>query len=116
MSHPVSAAKPATISRIVHDARRRHVRRRLHPAGEREFKPGDAVRSLTRIVNDGTYPHRDFGEVLVHHGDAGFVRESWSFLGEVYYTVDFAARAAVVILRDREMARAARRSVNRLPY
>jgi nitrogen fixation protein NifZ len=116
MSHQVPAAKPATISRVVHDARRRRVGRGPGAVGQREFKPGDAVRSLTRIINDGIYPHRDFGEILVHQGDTGFVRESWSFLGEVYYTVDFVDRAAVVIMRDREMARAARRSVNRLPY
>ena len=35
-------------------------------AGKREFKPGDAVRSLTRITNDGIYPHRDIGETLVN--------------------------------------------------
>ena len=65
------------------------------------------MRSLTQVTNDGIYPHKDIGEILVNGGDVGIVRESWSFLGEVYYTVEFFARAAVVIMRGREMERAA---------
>ena len=107
MSHPAPNPKPATIGRVVHDARRRYVGRGPGVVGKREFKRGDAVRSLTQIINDGIYPHRDIGETLVHQGDAGIVRESWSFLGETYYTVEFLARAAVVIMRGREMKRAA---------
>ena len=113
MSYQNHATKPATIGRIVHDARRRNVGRGRLAAGKREFKQGDAVRSLVRIVNDGIYPHRDIGETLVHHGDVGIVRESWTFLGEGYCTVEFVARAAVVILRGREMARAPRRGADR---
>ena len=109
MSYPMPAPKPATIFRVVHDARRREVARGPGVIGKHEFKPGDAVRSLTQIINDGLYPHRDIGETLVHQGDAGMVRENWSFLGESYYTVEFFTRAAVVIMRGREMARAARR-------
>jgi nitrogen fixation protein NifZ len=109
MSHPNSRPGPATIARVVHDPRRRTVGRGPCVAGKREFDPGDAVRSLTQVTNDGIYPHRDIGDTLVHQGDIGVVREGWSFLGEAYYTVEFFAHAAVVILRDREMARAARR-------
>jgi nitrogen fixation protein NifZ len=107
MSTPTPNPKPATIGRVVHDARRRHVGRAPGVVGKRDFKRGDAVRSLTQIINDGIYPHRDIGETLVHQGDAGIVRESWSFLGEIYYTVEFLTRAAVVIMRGREMKRAA---------
>ena len=110
MSTPTRSPRPATIGRVVHDARRRHVGRAPGVVGKRDFKRGDAVRSLTRIINDGIYPHRDIGETLVYQGDAGIVRESWSFLGEIYYTVEFLARAAVVIMRGREMKRAAARS------
>jgi nitrogen fixation protein NifZ len=110
MSIPTPNPKPATIGRVVHDARRRHVGRGPGVVGKRDFKRGDAVRSLTQIINDGIYPHRDIGETLVHQGDAGIVRESWSFLGEIYYTVEFLTRAAVVIMRGREMKRAAARS------
>jgi nitrogen fixation protein NifZ len=107
MSYPTPTAKPVTIGRVVHDARRRSIARAPSVAGKHEFKRGDAVRSLTQIINDGLYPHRDIGETLVHQGDAGMVRESWSFLGEIYYTVEFLNRAAVVIMRGQEMKRAA---------
>jgi nitrogen fixation protein NifZ len=109
MSHPNSRPRPAAIARVVHDPRRQSVGRPPGVAGKREFKPGDAVRSLTQVTNDGIYPHRDIGDTLVHQGDIGVVREGWSFLGEAYYTVEFFAHAAVVIMRDREMVRAARR-------
>jgi nitrogen fixation protein NifZ len=109
MSHPSPRLKPATIARVVHDPRRRSHRRGPDIAGNREFKPGDAVRSLTRVTNDGIYPHRDIGDTLVDGGDIGAVRQSWSFLGEAYYTVEFSAQAAVVILRGQEMERTARR-------
>lgn len=112
MSYQAPAPKPVTIGRVVHDGRRRHVGRGPGVIGKREFKQGDAVRSLTRITNDGLYPHRDIGETLVDQGDTGIVRESWGFLGENYYTVEFFTRAAVVIMRDREMTRAARRRVS----
>jgi nitrogen fixation protein NifZ len=111
MSDQTFATRPATIGRVVHDASRRRIGRAV--GGRGEFKPGDAVRSLALVKNDGIYPHKDIGEAVVHQGDAGIVRERWSFLGEIYYTVEFAARAAVVIMRGREMARAARRGGSR---
>ena len=74
-------------------------------ANKLQFNPGEEIRSLRPVKNDGIYPHKEIGELLVRHGDAGIVRERWSFLGEIYYTVEFAARAAVVIMRGREMMR-----------
>lgn len=109
MSNLTPDPRPVTIARVVHDPRRRRLGRGPGIAGRHEFKPGDAVRSLTEVVNDGIYPHRDIGEILVYRGDTGMVRESWSFLGEVYYTVEFFAHAAVVIMRGQEMTRAAQR-------
>ncbi|RTL48758.1 MAG: nitrogen fixation protein NifZ [Bradyrhizobiaceae bacterium] len=70
-----------------------------------EFSAGEPVRAAAVIKNDGMYPHKDIGEPLVHPGDAGIVRESWRFLGEVYYTVEFVARSVFVIMRGREMVR-----------
>ena len=109
MSLPNPRLKPATIARVVHDPRRRSHGRSPDIAGKRAFQPGDAVRSLTRVTNDGIYPHRDIGDTLVDGGDIGAVRQSWSFLGEAYYTVEFSAQAAIVILRGQEMEQAARR-------
>lgn len=105
MTHS-NSPKATTIARVVHDARQRSVERATSLYGKR-FARGEAVRALMSVKNDGVYPHRDIGEVLVSKGDAGFVREDWSFLGEIYYTVEFVSRAVVVIMRGREMERAA---------
>ena len=104
MSRPLPAAKPAAVARVVHSVGRRTVGRGRGASNAREFKLGDAVRSLRRIENDGICPRKDFGETLVYQGDPGIVRERWSFLGEAYYTVEFAGRAAIVIMRGPEMA------------
>jgi nitrogen fixation protein NifZ len=80
----------------------------LAPSGtlRREFDVGEAVRVVVPVRNDGHYPRKDIGEIVVQRGDAGRVCESWSFLGEIYYTVKFAAQATVVIMRGCEMERA----------
>lgn len=104
MTRPIDGEKPPVIGRVSHDARRRS-EQAFGVGAMRYFKRGDEVRSLTQVRNDGTYPHRGIGELLVRQGDAGCVREDWSFLGEVYYTVEFASRAAVVIMRGKEMER-----------
>ena len=106
MSSQTVASRPATIARVAHDGRRR-IARAPGGAGGREFKLGDAVRSLTQVKNDGISPYKDIGETLVQEGDAGIVRERWSFLGEVYYTVEFVAGTTAVIMRGREITRAA---------
>jgi nitrogen fixation protein NifZ len=112
MSCRIQVSKPATIGRVVHDERQRRIGRSAGAGGQREFKPGDVVRALTPVMNDGIDPHRDMGEMMVHRGDAGVVRDSWSFLGEIYYRVEFVARAAVVIMHGREIANAALRALN----
>jgi len=100
----INATRPAAIARVVRHAGPRKSGA-ASCAGRRHFKLGETVRSLAQIRNDGTYPHRDIGEVLVRQGDLGCVREDWSFLGEVYYTVEFIDRAVVVIMRGKEMER-----------
>ena len=109
MTRRIDGERPAVVGRVSRDARQRSDRRAFGIGAKRHFKLGDEVRSLTQVRNDGTYPHRDIGEILVYQGDTGVVRESWGFLGEVYYTVEFFAHAAVVIMRGQEMARAAQR-------
>ena len=73
--------------------------------GGGDFVDSEKVRSTAQVKNDGTYPHKEIGEVIVREGDIGFVRESWNFLGQIYYTVEFADRGVVVIMRGREMAK-----------
>jgi nitrogen fixation protein NifZ len=99
------AAKPRPMARIVCDAHLRKAIRSLEARAWGEFGAGEPIRSVALIRNDGMYPHKDIGEALVHPGDTGIVRESWRFLGEVYYTVEFIAQSVFVIMRGREMAR-----------
>ena len=113
MSISATADKPPTISRVVYEARGRRMARSLGRFDSERFETGDTVRSLTEVKNDGISPHKDIGEILVNQGDTGVVRDSWSFLGESYYTVEFAARAACVIMSGREMSRAAHRRTRR---
>lgn len=74
-----------------------------NPHGASDFSDDEKVRATAQVKNDGTYPHKEIGEVIVHEGDLGFVRESWHFLGQIYYTVEFTARGVVVIMREREL-------------
>jgi len=64
---------------------------------------GEKVRAARPLRNDGTYPHKDIGEILVREGDVGYVFEIVKFCGEVYYTVEFVERAVVVGTRRRDL-------------
>ncbi|WP_454644985.1 nitrogen fixation protein NifZ [Bradyrhizobium liaoningense] len=97
--------KPRPVARIVCDAHRRRTVRNMERRFTGEYSVGEPIRAAALIRNDGMYPHKDVGEPLVHPGDAGVVRESWRFLGEVYYTVEFTARSVFVIMADHEMMR-----------
>jgi NifZ domain len=72
---------------------------------EHDFVAGERVRSLGPVKNDGTYAHKNIGEIVVHERDVGVVHERWNFLGQLYYTVEFIDRAVVVIMRGRELAK-----------
>ena len=104
-SKPRSTPKSRPIARVVCDAGRRKTVRNLETRLAGRFEAGEPIRSIAVIKNDGMYPHREFGEALVHPGDAGVVRESWGFLGDIYYTVEFSARSVFVIMRGYEMTR-----------
>jgi nitrogen fixation protein NifZ len=104
-SKPRSKPKSRPIARVVCDAGRRKIVRNMETRFAGRFEVGEPIRSIAVIKNDGMYPHRDVGEALVHPGDAGTVRESWRFLGDIYYTVEFNARSVFVIMRGYEMTR-----------
>ena len=73
------------------------------------FMPGTKVVSTKYVKNDGTFPGREIGEVLVRTGDVGYVRDVGMFLQRYYiYAVDFIARDAVVGMRGRELVLADR--------
>jgi nitrogen fixation protein NifZ len=102
-SKPKPSPRSRPIARVVCDAGKRRTVRNMEIRFAGEFQAGEPIRSIAVIKNDGMYPHRDVGEALVHPGDAGVVRESWRFLGEVYYTVEFVALSVFVIMRGYEM-------------
>ena len=98
-----TSARPRTMGRVVNDTLPVAVANLKLVASQR-FATGDQVRARTTIQNDGVCPRRDIGEALVCPGDRGTVRESWRFLGDTYYTVEFAARAVYVIMRGGELS------------
>lgn len=72
--------------------------------GPPRFLPGARVRSTRQVKNDGTFPGRELGDVLVRKGDVGYVRDVGTFLQRFYiYAVDFADRGAVVGMKAREL-------------
>jgi hypothetical protein len=77
----------------------------MNATEEHDFAAGERVRSLGPVKNDGTYAHKNIGEIVVHERDVGVVHERWNFLGQFYYTVEFVDRAVVVIMRGRELAK-----------
>jgi nitrogen fixation protein NifZ len=79
--------------------------RAISATEEHDFAAGERVRSLGPVKNDGTYAHKNIGEIVVHERDLGVVHERWTFLGQLYYTVEFIDRAVVVIMRGRELAK-----------
>ena len=69
------------------------------------FSPGEKVRSIKHIKNDGTYPGKEIGENLVRKGDVGYVRDIGTYLQQFYiYAIEFADRAVIVGMRGKELA------------
>jgi nitrogen fixation protein NifZ len=65
---------------------------------------GARVRSLRTIRNDGTFPGKDIGDVLVKKGDEGYVVSIGTFLQQFYiYGVDFPARGYRVGMKRKEL-------------
>jgi nitrogen fixation protein NifZ len=68
------------------------------------FRPGEKVRATRYVKNDGTYPHREIGDILVQKGDVGYVRDIGIFLQQFYiYAVEFVDRDVVVGMRGQEL-------------
>nr|WP_298351756.1 nitrogen fixation protein NifZ [Rhodoblastus sp.] len=68
------------------------------------YMPGDRVVSLKHIRNDGTYPLKDIGEIIVRKGDVGYVRDIGTFLQQFYiYAVEWVERGTIVGMRGKEL-------------
>ncbi|WP_047307718.1 nitrogen fixation protein NifZ [Rhodopseudomonas palustris] len=75
--------------------------------GPPEFEYGQKVRSRLNIRNDGTFPGKEIGEVLVKRGDEGYVVSIGTFLQQFYiYGVDFVAQGRIVGMKRRELVAA----------
>jgi nitrogen fixation protein NifZ len=54
------------------------------------YEFGQQVRVVRNVRNDGTFPGRDVGELLLRRGATGYVRDIGTFLqDELIYSVDF---------------------------
>lgn len=70
------------------------------------FDYGERVRSRLTIRNDGTFPGREIGEILVRKGDWGYVVSIGTFLQRFYiYGVDFPDHGYRVGMKARELVR-----------
>ncbi len=73
-------------------------------AGPPAFEFGEKVRARLQIRNDGTFPGKDIGDILVKKGDIGYVTGIGTFLQQFYiYSVDFYERGHKVGMRAREL-------------
>lgn len=68
------------------------------------FEFGQHVRVTRNVRNDGTFPGREVGEVLLRRGATGYVRDIGTFLqDEIIYAVDFIAYGYRVGCREAEL-------------
>lgn len=68
------------------------------------FDYGERVRARRSIRNDGTYPGREIGDVLVKKGEEGFVVSIGTFLQQFYiYGVEFLDSGHRVGMKRREL-------------
>jgi nitrogen fixation protein NifZ len=68
------------------------------------FDYGDKVRARRTIRNDGTFPGKDIGEILVTKGELGYVVNIGTFLQQFYiYGVEFESTGHRVGMKRREL-------------
>lgn len=68
------------------------------------FDYGQKVRSKKYVRNDGTFPGKEIGDILVNKGDVGYVTSIGTFLQQFYiYGVDFYELGYRVGMRGKEL-------------
>ncbi len=73
-------------------------------SGPPVFRPGEKVRATKYVKNDGTYPRREIGDVLVRKGETGYVRDIGTFLQQFYiYAVEWTESGTLVGMRGKEL-------------
>jgi len=69
-----------------------------------KFEFGQHVRVTRNVRNDGTFPGREIGELLLRRGATGYVRDIGTFLqDEIVYAVDFIEYGYRVGCREQEL-------------
>lgn len=69
-----------------------------------KFEFGSPVRVIRNVRDDGTYPGRDIGDLLVRRGSVGTVIEIGTFLqDQIIYTVHFLELDRIVGCREEEL-------------
>lgn len=72
--------------------------------GPPRFKYGQKVRSRKSVRNDGTFPGREIGDILVKKGEIGYVTSIGTFLQRFYiYGIDFVERGYRVGMKSKEL-------------
>lgn len=68
------------------------------------FEPGDKVRALCAVRNDGTYPGVPMGGFLIRDGAIGYVKSAGTYLNRFYvYAIDFVDEGVLVGMRRHEL-------------
>lgn len=71
---------------------------------EDRFDFGERVRVTRNVRNDGTYPGKEIGDLLIRRGSVGNVIEMGTFLqDQVIYTVHFLEQGCMVGCRAEEL-------------
>ncbi len=69
-----------------------------------KFNYGEKVYSKKYVRNDGTFPGREVGDIIVNKGDVGYVTSIGTFLQQFYiYGVDFYELGYRVGMRGKEL-------------
>lgn len=69
-----------------------------------KFEFGDEVRVTRTVRDDGTFPGKAIGDILVRRGSKGFVRDVGTFLqDQLIYSVDFFEQGIMVGCREQEL-------------
>ena len=65
---------------------------------------GDKVKIISEIKNDGTYPGKKLGEVLIDIGEVGYVISIGTYLQRAYiYAIRFMEKDIVIGCRKHEL-------------
>jgi nitrogen fixation protein NifZ len=72
--------------------------------GPPQFEFGQKVRSRFMVRNDGTFPGKDIGELLVKRGEEGYVISIGTYLQQYYiYGVEFIESGFRVGMKRKEL-------------